>query len=149
LINEGYPKAYLYRRIVQSKLFIDHHYSEPLNLDQIAQEAYFSRFHFIRLFRKAYGRTPHQYLIFVRIEHAKRLLSLNHAVSEVCHQVGFESPGSFTGLFKREVKQTPSAYQRLKQFMSADMAEYPLKYIPNCFVEMNGWAGTHKQFAIT
>src|SRR5262245_747431 len=97
-----YPKVYLYRRIVQAKLFIDQHFSEKINLNNIAGEAYFSNFHFIRLFKQAYNKTPHQYLTSVRIEHAKQLLKSKHlSITDVCFEVGFESIGSFTSLFKR------------------------------------------------
>ncbi len=47
-----YPKIYLYRRIVQAKLFIDDNYFENIDLNNIADEAYFSKFHFIRLILK-------------------------------------------------------------------------------------------------
>ena len=95
------PKIYLYRRIVLAKLFIDEHFADNIDLDAIAGEAAFSKFHFIRLFKMAYGKTPHQYLISVRIEKAQLLLRNGHSVSEVCFEVGFDSPTSFTGLFKR------------------------------------------------
>ena len=71
---EQYPKIYLYRRIVQAKLFIDEHFGNNIDLDNIADEAYFSKFHFIRLFKTIYNKTPHQYLTIVRIEKAKMLL---------------------------------------------------------------------------
>ena len=48
----GYPKVYLYQRIVKAKLFIDAHYSKTIDLDNISDEAYFSKFHFIRTFKK-------------------------------------------------------------------------------------------------
>jgi len=67
MINEPYPRMYLYRRLVQAKLFIDTHFAEPIDLNAIADEAYFSKFHFIKQFKSIYKRTPHQYLIHVRI----------------------------------------------------------------------------------
>jgi AraC-like DNA-binding protein len=67
-------KIYLYKRIVQAKLFIDANFAGDIDLDNIADEAYFSKFHFIRLFKSIYGKTPHQYLISVRIEKAKEFL---------------------------------------------------------------------------
>lgn len=70
MINEEYPKIYLYRRLVQAKLFIDTHYADNIDLGNIPDEAYFSKFHFIRQFKDIYRKTPHQYLIFVRIEKA-------------------------------------------------------------------------------
>src|SRR5271165_6270115 len=109
--EEIYPKVYLYRRIVYAKLFIDNHFDEKIDIDNIAGEAFFSKFHFIRLFNTIYNKTPHQYLSFVRIEKAKQLLSMEMSVSQVCYAVGFESVSSFTGLFKRMTEQTPAAYQ--------------------------------------
>src|SRR5260221_13020114 len=106
------PRMYLYRRIVQAKLFIDGNFSKPIDLDNIAGQAAFSKFHFIRLFKNIYGKTPHQYLTKVRIEMAKEFLQKNHSVTEACFMVGFDSLSSFTGLFKRVTKVTPSMYQQ-------------------------------------
>ena len=136
---EQYPKIYLYRRIVQAKLFIDEHFGDSIDLDIIADEAFFSKFHFIRLFKTIYFKTPHQYLTVVRMEKAKLLLTKDIAVSEVCFLVGFDSVSSFTGLFKRTVGLTPSAYQQQQSKRKADIATTPLKFIPNCFAENKGW----------
>jgi AraC-like DNA-binding protein len=73
MTTELYPRVYLYRRIVQAKLFIDSKYADKIDLDNISDEACFSKFHFIRLFNSIYGKTPHQYLTFVRIEKAQQL----------------------------------------------------------------------------
>src|SRR5262245_40977308 len=112
---QDYPKVYLYRRLVQAKLFIDEHFSEPIDLGIICNTAFFSKFHFIRLFKKSYGKTPHQYLTSVRIDKAKELLSNGSNVSDVCYEVGFDSITSFTGLFKRCVGISPLAFQRQQQ----------------------------------
>ena len=53
-----YPRSYLYRRIVLAKLYIDANYAENINLDLVAGEAHFSKYHFIRLFKQAYSKTP-------------------------------------------------------------------------------------------
>jgi AraC-like DNA-binding protein len=136
---EQFPKIYLYRRIVQGKLFIDGHFAERIDLDNIADEAYFSKFHFIRLFKSIYGQTPHQYLIRVRIENAKLLLARDSSISDVCFSVGFDSVSSFTGLFKKVAGITPSAYQQQQLQRIDDIAATPLKFIPNCFAETKGW----------
>jgi AraC-like DNA-binding protein len=138
-MKELYPKVYLYKRIVQAKLYIDNHMSDKIDLDNIADEAHFSKFHFIRLFRSVYGKTPHQYLTLVRIEKAKILLQENLAVTEVCFAVGYDSLTSFTGLFKRLTRQTPSAYQFYHQQRKQQIKEKPLQFIPNCFAEQRGW----------
>jgi AraC-like DNA-binding protein len=134
-----YPKVYLYRRIVYAKLFIDEHFADKIELNNIAGEAFYSKFHFIRLFRSTYNKTPHQYLSNVRIEKAKQLLSKNMFVADVCYEVGFQSISSFTGLFKRATGQTPAAYGITQQQKKIDIAASPLNYIPNCFAEKKGW----------
>jgi AraC-like DNA-binding protein len=138
--TELYPKVYLYRRIVQAKLYIDNNYAQSIDVSNISDEAHFSKFHFIRLFKKAYGRTPHQYLIFVRIERAKDLLKADNPVTNVCFSVGFESLSSFSGLFKRIVGQTPSAFLEQYQQKQADIIKNPLKFVPGCFIDNTGWA---------
>jgi len=86
--EELYPKVYLYRRIVQSKLFIDANFSEHIDLDGISEQASFSKFHFIRVFKKIYGKAPHQYLSYVRIGKAKELLKEDISVTEVGNILG-------------------------------------------------------------
>jgi AraC-like DNA-binding protein len=139
MVKELYPKVYLYRRIVKAKLFIDNNYSNPIDLDHIAGEAFFSKFHFIRLFKKTYVRTPHQYLTFVRIEQSKLLLQKDNTIAEVCYAVGFDSISSFTGLFKKIAGQTPYVYQQEKKRIKEETILMPLKFIPNCFAEKKGW----------
>jgi AraC-like DNA-binding protein len=136
---EQYPKIYLYRRVVQAKLYIDNHYSENVDLKNIADEAHFSKFHFIRLFKSIYGKTPRHYMTGVRIEKAKLLLAQNLPVAEVCFAVGFDSVTSFTGLFKKLVGHPPSIFQRQQQMRKAEISERPLHFIPNCFAETHGW----------
>lgn len=133
------PKIYLYRRVVQAKIFIDENYSSKIDLANIADEAAFSKFHFIRLFREIYGKTPHQYLISVRIEKAKDLLTNGAAVSQTCLAVGFESLTSFSGLFKKITGMAPSVYLEQQKKRKAEISEVPLGFIPNCFAEAKGW----------
>lgn len=132
---ENLPKIYLYRRIVQAKLFIDRSYQENIDAGEIADEACYSKFHFIRTFKSIYGKTPHQYLIAVRIERAKELLEAEESVTDACFSVGFDSLGSFGTLFKRRVGLTPSEYRRRKLERKKQMLEKPLDFVPGCFAE--------------
>jgi AraC-like DNA-binding protein len=134
-----YPKFYLYSRIVKAKLFIDSNYHTNINLQNIASEGYFSKFHFIRLFKSIYGRTPHQYMIQVRIENAKNLLRKNYKISDTCFKVGFDSISSFSGLFRKLEHKTPSEYQRLYRLRQENIKSSPQYFIPNCFAEQKGW----------
>ena len=137
---DTYPKQYLYHRVVRAKLYIDDAFALDIDLANIAGEACFSKFHFIRLFKTMYGRTPHQYLIHVRIEQAKQLLASGETVASACYSVGFDSITSFTGLFKRRTGETPAAYQLRETLKKAEIKTKPLKFVPNCFVEKRGWS---------
>ena len=138
-MKEHYPKIFLYRRLVQAKLFIDEHFCENIDLANIADEAYFSKFHFIRQFKSIYHKTPHQYLVSIRLEKAKELLRTGTPVSDVCYTVGFESLGSFSSLFKRVYQITPSAFLKQQLLLAARVKESPLSFIPACYAEKNGW----------
>ncbi|NER14721.1 AraC family transcriptional regulator [Leptobacterium flavescens] len=133
------PKIYVYRQLVQAKLFIDEHYSANINLDEIADVAFFSKFHFTRLFKKTYDYTPHQYLTRVRIDRAKELLSSDMSITDTCFAVGFESISSFTALFKRYTGSTPSGFQQQKIKRKQEIATTPVKFVPNCFASQQGW----------
>ena len=114
LTKSLYPHDDLTRHIIQSKLYIDKHFSENINLDKIAAKAHASKFHFIRLFKKYYGCTPYQYLREVRIEKAKRILQKGKTIDEVCYEIGFTSKTSFISLFKKMTGTTPFVYQSKK-----------------------------------
>jgi AraC-like DNA-binding protein len=138
-MTEEYPKQYLYRQIIRAKLYIDANYARAIDLENIADEACFSKFHFSRLFRSIYGKTPHQYLTSIRIERAKDQLESGSSVKEACFAVGFDSITSFTGLFKRRIGLTPAAFQRERNRRKDEIARIPLKHVPNCFAEKKGW----------
>lgn len=136
---EQYPGVYLYKRIVQAKLFIDKNYASKVDVTNISEQAHFSKFHFIRLFKKIYAQTPHQYLTRVRIEKAIQLLRAERPVSEVCYAVGFDSLSSFGRLFKRVAGITPSAFLQEQQQIKSQILATPLRFVPGCFVYQNGW----------
>jgi AraC-like DNA-binding protein len=107
-----YSKDYLCSQIIQSKLFIDKNFAGNINLKDLSGKAFFSKFHFIRLFKKNYGRTPYQYLTEVRIVNAKKFLKSGMPVIDVCVSVGFDSVTSFTRLFKKITGSTPAAFKK-------------------------------------
>lgn len=124
-----------YKRIIRAKEFINDCYTEQLNIERIAREAYFSPYHFIRMFKRTYDKTPHQYLTLRRIERAKELLKdENFSVTDICFELGFESPGSFSTLFNRYVGVSPVKYrqQNIRKIYLA--VNFPEKLIPACFL---------------
>ena len=119
----------------RARELIDARYSQPLDLDELARAANFSRYHFLRAFRQAFHATPHEYLTRKRIERAKELLAQSDfTVTEICFEVGFESLGSFSTLFHKIVGWSPSIYRA----RAWEMRKNPLKFIPNCYVIMHG-----------
>lgn len=108
---------------------MDLHYAEPVDLDRMAAKAGFSKFHFARAFKEAFGETPANYLTRRRVERAKDLLrSANLTVTEVCMLVGFSSLGSFSTRFSELVGMSPTAFQRASAARGGPPA------IPGCFL---------------
>ena len=108
---------------------IDRCYADPLDLEALAREARFSRYHFARTFRRAFGETPAAYLSRRRIERAQELLRAgNLSITEVCVLVGFTSLGSFSSRFSDLVGCSPSAYRR------AHVARGGPPPVPGCFL---------------
>jgi AraC-like DNA-binding protein len=119
----------------RARQLIDAQYAQRLDLDELARTANFSRFHFLRAFRRAFHATPHEYLTRKRIERAKELLAESQfTVTEICFEVGFESLGSFSTLFHKVVGWSPSIYRA----RAWEMRKNPLKFIPHCYVIMHG-----------
>jgi AraC-like DNA-binding protein len=120
-------------RLSRARRFIDESYDQPLDLAEISKQACLSRFHFLRLFRDTFETTPHQYLIQRRIEKAKELLRApTPSVTDVCFEVGFQSLGSFSSLFRKCVGQAPVNYRRRES--------ESLRKVPGCFIQMFGLA---------
>jgi AraC-like DNA-binding protein len=121
----------LHERLSRARRFIDESYDQPLDLAEISKQACLSRYHFLRLFRDEFETTPHQYLIQRRIERAKELLrSPTPSVTDVCFEVGFQSLGSFSSLFRRCVGHAPVSYRRRES--------ESLRKVPGCFIQMFG-----------
>jgi len=125
----------IYNRIISAKMFIDENFHQPLNLEHISSKAFLSPFHFHRLFSRIYKKTPHKYLTLKRIERAKELLSQNRNVTEVCNEVGFESIGSFSTLFKKENGIAPQYYRNFAHSKKQKEITEPASLIPNCFIQ--------------
>lgn len=108
------------REIANVKNYIDKHYMENLNLDDITRQSNLSKFHMVREFSKYLGDTPISYLESRRIEEARILLSsTNMRVTDIASETGFSSASYFTQRFKELTGQTPLAYRKSGQKQSA------------------------------
>jgi AraC-like DNA-binding protein len=116
------------RHLLRAKDLIDARYRDPLDVPALARAARLSPAHFSREFRRAFGDTPHQYLLTRRLERAAALLrSTDRSVADICFKVGLRSIGSFTTSFGRAYGMSPTAYR----------AEYPPSHrarIPTCIL---------------
>src|SRR6185312_11577809 len=99
------------RHLLKAKDLADARYAEPLGVDDMAAVAGLSRAHFSREFRRAFGVSPHAYLLTRRLERAAALLrTTDNSVAEICLAVGLTSVGSFTTSFTRAFGTPPTAY---------------------------------------
>ncbi len=121
------------RHLLRAKDLADARYFEPLEVDDLAGAAGLSRAHFSREFRRAFGESPHAYLLTRRLERAGALLrSTDRSIVDICFSVGLRSVGSFTASFKRNHGVSPTAYRL--SFPPA--AQHAL--IPACVLRAHG-----------
>src|SRR3712207_1614412 len=100
------------RHLLRAKDLADARYFEPLDVDDLARAAGLSRAHFSREFRRAFGESPHAYVLTRRLERAAALLrTTDRSVADICFSVGLSSVGSFTTSFTRAFGVSPTAYR--------------------------------------
>jgi AraC-like DNA-binding protein len=100
------------RHLLRAKDLADARYAEQLTVDDLARAAGLSRAHFSREFRRAFGESPHAYLLTRRLERSAALLRMtDRSVADICFSVGLQSVGSFTTTFTRTFGMTPTAYR--------------------------------------
>ena len=126
-------------RLYRSREFLANSFDQRLRLSEAASKACLSPFHYHRMFVRAFGETPHDFLTRLRIERAKCLLARDQlAVTDVCYAVGYESLSSFSTRFRTLVGRSPSEYQRSirKLFPVPALAVY--QFVPACFLQFWG-----------
>jgi AraC-like DNA-binding protein len=121
------------RHLLRAKDLIEARYRDPLDVRMLAHAARLSPAHFSREFRRAFGETPHQYLLTRRMERAAALLrSTDRSVADICFTVGLSSVGSFTTSFGRTFGMTPTAYR------AAHPPASSLARVPSCMLRAWG-----------
>ncbi|MCB0689792.1 MAG: helix-turn-helix transcriptional regulator [Saprospiraceae bacterium] len=100
------------RTVISARNYLNDNLDREVNLDQLSNLVFTSKFHLLRLFKRYYGLTPGQYVIHRRLEESKTCLKMGMTVTQTCHSVGFESPSSFSTLFKRKIGITPSDFRK-------------------------------------
>jgi AraC-like DNA-binding protein len=115
------------RHLLRAKDLADARYREPLDVKTLARAAKLSPAHFSREFKRAFGESPHQYLLNRRLERAAALLrTTDRSVADICFTVGLRSVGSFTTSFGRMFGMTPTEYR------AAHPPALTRVYVPTC-----------------
>ncbi|MFI5768307.1 helix-turn-helix domain-containing protein [Streptomyces sp. NPDC051658] len=101
------------RRMLRARDAMDRAYAQPLDVPTLARIAHVSQAHFTRTFRATFGETPHRYLQRRRVERAMFLLrETDRSVTDICYEVGFGSPGTFSRTFHDIVGRSPRTYRK-------------------------------------
>jgi len=102
------------RQLDKSLLFIEKYLDQKITIEQVAQEAFLSKFHFQRLFSAYLGETVSQYILHRRLERAAETLANKKSltISEVAKRSGFETQSNFSRAFKKQFNITPSEFRQ-------------------------------------
>lgn len=101
------------RRAVESARWLEAHAHEPVDLDAAAREAGLSPFHYLRMFSRVLGVTPHQYLVRSRLRRAARVLAdEDRAITDIAFDVGFADLSNFVRSFRRAAGVSPRGFRR-------------------------------------
>ncbi len=101
------------RKLFTVREYLDNNFTKPINLDELAEEFYISKFYLTREFKKTFGATIIQYVLNKRIEYAKELLKYtNRSIEEISDACGFNDQSYFARQFKKAENTTCLAYRK-------------------------------------
>jgi AraC-like DNA-binding protein len=133
-------------RLSEARELLARRCAEQVLLDEAAQVACLSKFHFQRLFREAFGETPGQFQINQRLAKARTLLAVTDlSISEICLEIGYSSLGSFSAQFRRLAGCTPTEFRHARRSRFAIGWAQPRVLVPSCMV--SHYAPTIAQFS--
>ncbi len=106
-------KKDLHSRLKKSVRLMNKNFSDAITLEQLADISHLSSYHYLRSFKKAFSKTPFQFLTDVRLKRACKLLrDTDLSIASVTTECGFENESSFIRLFKRKFKTTPNSFRK-------------------------------------
>jgi AraC-like DNA-binding protein len=100
------------RGVARARDHLRAHPADNVSLDELADVAGLSKFYLLRAFRRAYGLTPHEYQMQLRLARARRLLAEGRPLSHVTYDAGFADQSHLTRRFKAFFDLTPARYAR-------------------------------------
>lgn len=102
------------RDLQDVKEYLDEHYQEKISLDALAERFYINKFYLTRVFKNQFGISVNNYLLQVRITHAKQLLRFSSlSIEEISHECGMNDANYFSRIFKKIEQMTPGEFRRL------------------------------------
>jgi AraC-like DNA-binding protein len=119
-------------RLVRARDYMHAELQRNPTLTELASETGLSRAHLARQFAERFGTPPHQYLVRLRIEHAKRALARGERVTDVCFDLGFASLGTFSSSFSRHTGMSPRVWQQRTRPVVQSLG-VPALFVPICF----------------
>ena len=138
LHRRGLVEYESFRLLSESRDFLAANFDRVITLEEAANEACLSPFHYQRQFKRAFQESPHEFLTRIRLEKAKQLLVRSDlTVTEVCLEVGYESLGSFSAMFARMAGCPPSEFRRIYSLPT----HWWLRNIPSCMASRWGVVG--------
>ncbi|MEI2284067.1 helix-turn-helix domain-containing protein [Paenibacillus polysaccharolyticus] len=109
--------------VEQSISFLMDHYHEEISTKQLAEQTGIGIKHYIRLFKKVTGSTPHEYVSSLRIGKAKELLLVSRkSLAEIAEQVGYRDSYYFNRRFKQITGVPPRVYVNTRQYKIMSMS---------------------------
>lgn len=125
----------LFVRLSRARDYLAASATQGVGLEEAAAVACLSKYHFLREFARAFGATPGAFIQRQRIDRARTLLAAeNLSVTDVCLEVGYRSPGSFSSLFRRATGESPEQFRRRSGRIFAIRWATGPTYIPGCFI---------------
>ena len=108
-------KEALYGRLLVARDYIEANYTHSFKLDELARKALISKYHLLRTYKVAFGITPYQHVLYLRLKRAAGLLSKDLSLEEIAQEIGFSDRRSFTKAFRKMYNCSPSEFKKRRR----------------------------------
>lgn len=106
--------------IQRARRYIDAHYKSKFSLDDLANEAFLSKFHLLRLFKQEVGIAPYAYQLQLKLNEARKLIFQKKSLTEVAYELGFNDQAHFINTYKKYAELTPGEFLKTAIFYNSE-----------------------------